>query len=47
MCSEGQVEESGEATGMELINGKGRVWGKAVGSEGAVPKESRAGEGRG
>lgn len=41
MCSEGKVEASGEATGMELINGKGRVWGKPIGSEGAVLKEEQ------
>ena len=44
------MEGSGEAPGMELINRKGRVLGKATESGGAkelCPKRSRAGEGRG
>lgn len=47
--NKGEVEDSGEATGMELINGKGRVWEKATESGGAkelCSRRSRAGEGR-
>lgn len=44
MLSKEEGEDSEEATGMELINGKGRVWGKSDRkgvSEGAAPKEDK------